>query len=171
MAVDSLFRLPHRQAPFTSQISPPKNKNPTAGVFQRWDPRIARYDSRVLAPGARRRTHTAGTTEASLLSLLDVRNHATKIPNEAIEVNVPITPANSATVSERAILRNSTQCSTGHVRQMPHTSKKSCGPKAESGTSPCPLGQSKPGPKVSSKGDLSDVVYFNLGAPQNKRFG
>jgi hypothetical protein len=28
-----------------------------------------------LAPGARRRTHTAGTTEASPLGLLDVRNH------------------------------------------------------------------------------------------------
>jgi hypothetical protein len=32
-----------------------------------------------LAPGARRRTHTAGTTEASLLGLLDVGNHGMKI--------------------------------------------------------------------------------------------
>ena len=31
-----------------------------------------------LAPGARRRRHTAGTTEASLLGLLDVGNHGFK---------------------------------------------------------------------------------------------
>jgi len=30
----------------------------------------------VQPPGARRRTRTAGTTEAGLLGLLDVRNHA-----------------------------------------------------------------------------------------------
>src|ERR1700730_13373992 len=69
----------------TPEPLPIKTKSPPPGLFQRWDPRIARYDSRVLAPGARRRTHTAGTTEASLLSLLDVRNHPSKIPNEAIE--------------------------------------------------------------------------------------
>src|SRR4029077_1657615 len=72
-----------------------KTKIPPPGLFQRWDPRIARYDSRVLAPGARRRTHTAGTTEASLLSLLDVRNHASKIPKVAIEVNVHIAPVSN----------------------------------------------------------------------------
>ena len=146
-------------------LPPVKTKIPPPGLFQRWDPRIARYDSRVLAPGARRRTHTAGTTEASLLGLLDVRNHASKIQNEAIEVNVPITPGSGATVRERVILRQSS-CSARHVRQMPHKSKNACGPKDKSGTNPWPIGQLKPGLKVSSKGDLSNVLYFHLGAPQ-----
>ena len=39
-----------------------------------------------LAPGARRRTHTAGTTEASLLGLLDVGNHDIKVLNQGSEV-------------------------------------------------------------------------------------
>ncbi len=40
-----------------------------------------------LAPGARRRTHTAGTTEASLLGLLDVENHILRVQKGAFEVN------------------------------------------------------------------------------------
>jgi len=40
-----------------------------------------------LAPGARRRTHTAGTTEASLLSLLDVGNHGIRVQKGDCEVN------------------------------------------------------------------------------------
>ena len=40
-----------------------------------------------LAPGARRRAHTAGTTEASLLGLLDVGNHAIKVQKGEPEVN------------------------------------------------------------------------------------
>jgi hypothetical protein len=43
-----------------------------------------------LVPGARRRTHTAGTTEASLLGLLDVGNHDTKIQKRTFEVNPDI---------------------------------------------------------------------------------
>ena len=42
-----------------------------------------------LAPGARRRTHTAGTTEASLLSLLDVEHHDPKVQKGVFEVNAP----------------------------------------------------------------------------------
>ena len=61
-------------------------KIPPPEFFQRWDSRIARYDSRVLAPGARRRTHTAGTTKASLLGLLDVENHVSKVQKEVFEV-------------------------------------------------------------------------------------
>jgi hypothetical protein len=41
-----------------------------------------------LAPGARRRTHTAGTTEASLLGLLDVGFHGTRILKQGEEVNM-----------------------------------------------------------------------------------
>jgi hypothetical protein len=40
-----------------------------------------------LAPGARRRTHTAGTTEASLLGLLDVEHHDSKVQKGVFEVN------------------------------------------------------------------------------------
>jgi hypothetical protein len=40
-----------------------------------------------LAPGARRRTHTAGTTEAGLLGLLDVGNHEIKVLKGDSEVN------------------------------------------------------------------------------------
>src|SRR5579864_3326585 len=40
-----------------------------------------------LAPGARRRTHTAGTTEASLLGLLDVGIHGRRILKQGEEVN------------------------------------------------------------------------------------
>ena len=40
-----------------------------------------------LAPGARRRTHTAGTTEASLLGLLDVEHHGSKVQKGEFEVN------------------------------------------------------------------------------------
>jgi len=43
-----------------------------------------------LAPGARRRTHTAGTTEASLLGLLDVGNHLMRVQKRRFEVNVAI---------------------------------------------------------------------------------
>jgi hypothetical protein len=39
------------------------------------------------APGARRRTHTAGTTEAGLLGLLDVGNHEIKVLKQGSEVN------------------------------------------------------------------------------------
>ena len=42
-----------------------------------------------LAPGARRRTHTAGTTEASLLGLLDVEHHGSKVQKGVFEVNAP----------------------------------------------------------------------------------
>ena len=42
-----------------------------------------------LAPGARRRTHTAGTTEAGLLGLLDVEHHLSKVQKGVFEVNVP----------------------------------------------------------------------------------
>jgi hypothetical protein len=42
-------------------------------------------------PGARRRRHTAGTTEASLLGLLDVRNHVLKIQGVRAEVNEAMT--------------------------------------------------------------------------------
>ena len=42
-----------------------------------------------LAPGARRRTHTAGTTEASLLGLLDVEHHGSKVQKGVFEVNPP----------------------------------------------------------------------------------
>jgi hypothetical protein len=40
-----------------------------------------------LAPGARRRRHTAGTTEASLLGLLDVGNHRVRVQNGRTKVN------------------------------------------------------------------------------------
>ena len=40
-----------------------------------------------IAPGARRRTHTAGTTEAGLLGLLDVGNHDIKVLKHGSEVN------------------------------------------------------------------------------------
>ena len=40
-----------------------------------------------MAPGARRRTHTAGTTEAGLLGLLDVGNHEIRVLKECFEVN------------------------------------------------------------------------------------
>jgi len=40
-----------------------------------------------LAPGARRRTDTAGTTEASLLGLLDVENHTGRLSKQGEEVN------------------------------------------------------------------------------------
>ena len=40
-----------------------------------------------LAPGARRRTHTAGTTEASLLGLLDVENHGLRLLKGRVDVN------------------------------------------------------------------------------------
>jgi hypothetical protein len=43
-----------------------------------------------LAPGARRRTHTAGTTDASLLGLLDVGNHGIKVQNGSSKVNEAI---------------------------------------------------------------------------------
>lgn len=43
-----------------------------------------------LAPGARRRTRTAGTTETSLLGLLDVENHGLKVQKGVFEVNVAI---------------------------------------------------------------------------------
>ena len=43
-----------------------------------------------LVPGARRRAHTAGTTEAGLLGLLDVRNHGIKVQNGVAKVNEPI---------------------------------------------------------------------------------
>jgi hypothetical protein len=43
-----------------------------------------------LAPGARRHTHTAGTTNTSLLGLLDVRNHGIKIQNGGSKVNEAI---------------------------------------------------------------------------------
>jgi hypothetical protein len=43
-----------------------------------------------LAPGARRRTHTAGTTEASLLGLLDVENHRLRVQNDSPKVNEAI---------------------------------------------------------------------------------
>ena len=44
-----------------------------------------------LAPGARRRTHTAGTTEeASLLGLLDVGNHLIRVQKRRFEVNAAI---------------------------------------------------------------------------------
>jgi len=39
------------------------------------------------APGARRHTHAAGTTDASLLGLLDVGNHKARIVNHGSEVN------------------------------------------------------------------------------------
>ena len=42
-----------------------------------------------LAPGARRRRHTAGTTEASLLGLLDVEYHDSKVQKGVFEVNPP----------------------------------------------------------------------------------
>ena len=42
------------------------------------------------APGARRRTHTAGTTEASLLGLLDVGNHRLKVQKGSSKVNEAI---------------------------------------------------------------------------------
>ena len=42
-----------------------------------------------LAPGARRRTHTAGTTEAGLLGLLDVEHHRSKVQKGVFEVNAP----------------------------------------------------------------------------------
>ena len=42
-----------------------------------------------LAPGARRRTHTAGTTEAGLLGLLDVEQHLSKVQKGVFEVNAP----------------------------------------------------------------------------------
>jgi len=47
-----------------------------------------------LAPGARRRTHTAGTTEASLLSLLDVETHSFRVQKGALEVNCYLTIPN-----------------------------------------------------------------------------
>jgi hypothetical protein len=40
-----------------------------------------------LAPCARRRTHAAGTTEASLLGLLDVGFHGTRVLKQGEEVN------------------------------------------------------------------------------------
>jgi hypothetical protein len=43
-----------------------------------------------LAPGARRRTSTAGTTEASLLGLLDVGNHLIRVQKRNFEVNAAI---------------------------------------------------------------------------------
>ena len=43
-----------------------------------------------LGPGARRRTHTAGTTEASLLGLLDVGNHGIRVLKPGPEVNAAI---------------------------------------------------------------------------------
>jgi hypothetical protein len=43
-----------------------------------------------LAPGARRRTHTAGTTDASLLGLLDDGNHRFKVQNGRSKVNEAI---------------------------------------------------------------------------------
>jgi hypothetical protein len=43
-----------------------------------------------LAPGARRRTHTAGTTDASLLGLLDGENHRFKVQNGRSKVNEAI---------------------------------------------------------------------------------
>jgi len=43
-----------------------------------------------LAPGARRRTHTAGTTEASLLGLLDDGNHGIRVLKPGSEVNAAI---------------------------------------------------------------------------------
>ena len=42
-----------------------------------------------LSPGARRRTHTAGTTETSLLGLLDVEHHDSKVQKGVFEVNAP----------------------------------------------------------------------------------
>ena len=59
-------------------------------MFRRWDSRIARYGSRVLVPGARRRTHTAGTTEASLLGLLDVGNHRLRVLKGYADVNLSL---------------------------------------------------------------------------------
>jgi hypothetical protein len=46
-----------------------------------------------LAPGARRRTHTAGTTEAGLLGLLDVKKHAAKVQKRRWEVNRALQPS------------------------------------------------------------------------------
>jgi hypothetical protein len=43
-----------------------------------------------LAPGARRRRHTAGTTEASLLGLLDVGNHRFRVLNGRAHVNLSL---------------------------------------------------------------------------------
>ena len=42
-----------------------------------------------LAPSARRRTRAAGTTEASLLGLLDVEYHDSKVQKGVFEVNPP----------------------------------------------------------------------------------
>jgi hypothetical protein len=49
-----------------------------------------------LAPGARRRTHTAGTTEASLLGLLDVGIHGRRVLKQGGEVNTTFCAAQQA---------------------------------------------------------------------------
>src|ERR1019366_5307966 len=59
----------------------PKRKIPPPERSWRWDSRIARFMIRYLElqpPGARRHTHTAGTTEAGLLGLLDIAVHDPK---------------------------------------------------------------------------------------------
>jgi hypothetical protein len=54
----SRFRLSCEQAPgYFQNFSRPKIKIPPAGCSWRWDSRIARYDSRVLA-SRRQKTHT-----------------------------------------------------------------------------------------------------------------
>jgi hypothetical protein len=88
-AAVSHFRLPDRQAPFSSCTSCSKKQKShrqvaSGGGILELLVMILEY----LAPGARRRTHTAGTTEASLLSLLDVEIHLMRVQKWALEVNV-----------------------------------------------------------------------------------
>jgi hypothetical protein len=60
------------------------------GLFRRWDSRITQFDSRVLVPRARRQTDTAGTTETSLLGLLDVEIHGSSVLKGDCEVNAGV---------------------------------------------------------------------------------
>ena len=79
-----------------------------------------------LAPGARRRTHTAGTTEASLLGLLDVENHRLRVQNDSPKVNEAIeegeagngTPSNRIFVHYRSEVTGSfvRDCSAPRIR-------------------------------------------------------
>jgi hypothetical protein len=71
-------------------IEPPKQKSHRqfssgGGILE-----LLAMSLEYLAPGARRRTNTAGTTEASLLGLLDVGNHRLKVQNGGSKVNEAI---------------------------------------------------------------------------------
>ena len=60
----------------------------SGGGILEWLAMILEY----LAPSARRRTHTAGTTEAGLLGLLDVGNHEIRVLKPPPDVNLTLVP-------------------------------------------------------------------------------